>query len=376
MRAEFRNAIERAALELATAEQVEMRYQLEADVRRLQAEREEELEKQEWERILRMVEKDVEEETDEELGPWELTPDLLEEVDDVLGDVPKTAADYLRIALGDNATGMDIVGDMNVLDEDLVQNAFDAAIEQQKGKEPRSMLSFLGLDSSSLTKSVYSGDGARLSGMPFNPTRDSGLSSGGDGWSDDTSDEARKQRIEKQIEEDYNFLVARSTMLAHAAYKQGRSPFPNKGHKVPWELVERKVLHLQNSILRVRDPPSDGSVCGSVEDDVRAALRLPETSMWVGSKANPREGTMEGKGGDKATDTQGSSRLLSSVMSDVVGAGDAKRSNKTKESVVVSIGAQGVDVQRAPMSRCSRALSLLWRCSCWLVCILLIKAAS
>jgi len=151
LRAQGRRAVERAALELAAAEQVELKYKLEADVLRLQAERDEVLEKEEWERILRLVEKDVEKEGDEEPGPWELTPDLLEEVEDVFQDSAKSAADYLRIALGDNTTGMDIIGEMRMLDDDLVQDAFDAAIEEQKGKEPKGVLGLLrkGLSGSS-----------------------------------------------------------------------------------------------------------------------------------------------------------------------------------------------------------------------------------
>ena len=50
----------------------------------LQAKRDEEVEKEQWARILSKVNEDVDSDLDEEPGPWELTPDMLEEVDEVL----------------------------------------------------------------------------------------------------------------------------------------------------------------------------------------------------------------------------------------------------------------------------------------------------
>lgn len=421
LRADGRNVVERAAIELAAAEQVEKRYRLEVDLRRLQAEREEELEKEEWDRILRMVEKDLRQETDEEPGPWELTPDLLAEMEEVFSNTPDTH--YLRIALGDHATGKDIVGEMTALDDDLVQNAFDTAIEQQKEKGPKSMLSFLGLDFSSLSTSVD--DGAQPSGLPLDPAWDSGLSKSDDVGpsSDDRSDDAsfmvRKFRLEKQVEEDYKFLVMRSRMLAERAYLQGRAPFPfpnsSTGHKVPWELVERRMLELQNSILRGRDPPQDcdKTVCRSAQDDdvqagaldeeAREALRLPDTSMWMpGRMDHAGRGDVGGGGGwgngEGATgrsDSEVSQGVASSIdikdlKSSDEGAGGssaadmASDANANNQSVVVSIGAQGVDIQGAtsPMSRCCAfacAFSLratvsareARSCSCSCSCLLL-----
>lgn len=146
LHAEHRREVERAALALAITEQVELRYRLQKEVKQLQTKRDEELEKDQWERILRAVEQDVDTEL-KEPGAWELTPDLLDEADYVFG---KRKSPYLRIALGDNETagGVDVLGRMGELDDGAVQQAFDAAIMQQMDKKKREsgLLEFLNAD--------------------------------------------------------------------------------------------------------------------------------------------------------------------------------------------------------------------------------------
>jgi len=261
LEAERNRLVERAALELAVAEQVEGKLLVQKAVELLKAQREEEVEKEEWDRILRKVENSVDDDSMEEPGPWELAGDLLKEADDVFGEALESP--YLRIALGDNETGgVNVVGKMNELDIGSVQNAFDAVIQQQKDKQPKGLLSFLGLDSSS--------------------------SGGGMPWRESTnllptnlkSFEMRRAAIDRQIAEDYAFLVVRSEQLADLEYSQGRSRFARKGHKVPWELVQSEVRLLQSAILREGDP-SGTSSSGRRAADVRQALRLPETSAWM-----------------------------------------------------------------------------------------------
>ena len=262
LEAERNRPVERAALELAVAEQVEGKLLVQKAVELLKAQREEEVEKEEWDRILRKVENSVDDDSMEEPGPWELAGDLLKEADDVFGEALESP--YMRIALDDNETGgVNLVGKMNELDIGSVQNAFDAVIQQQKDKQPKGLLSFLGLDSSS--------------------------SGGGMPWRESTnllptnlkSYETRRAAIDRQIAEDYAFLVVRSEQLADLEYSQGRSRFARKGHKVPWELVQSEVRLLQSAILREGDPASGTSSRGRRAADVRQALRLPDTSAWM-----------------------------------------------------------------------------------------------
>jgi hypothetical protein len=125
------------------------------------------------------------------------------------------------------------------------------------------------------------------------------------------------------------------------------------------------VLELQNSILRERDPASRAAARAKrAQDDVRQALRLPETSAWT--SASPTSKDAGASRGAKRLDAssrdissriaadaaegssaegKGVSRLLSSVMSEVAG----KQGTRTQNSsMMVTIGADGVDVQRGP----------------------------
>jgi len=179
LHAEHRREVERAALALAITEQVELRYRLQKSVKQLQTKRDEELEKDQWERILRAVEQDVDTEL-KEPGAWELTPDLLDAADYVFG---KSKSPYLRIALGENETagGVDVLGRMSSLDDGAVQQAFDAAITQQMDKKKRGsgLLDFLNADIFAAARSGSSKLDTRadldvLAGAPTLP----GLSSG------------------------------------------------------------------------------------------------------------------------------------------------------------------------------------------------------
>ena len=178
LRAEQRQEVERAALALAITEQVELRYRLQKEVKQLQTKRDEELEKDQWERILRAVEQDVDAEL-KEPGAWELTPDLLDEADYVFG---KSKSPYLRIALGENETagGVDVLGRMGELDDGAVQQAFDAAITQQMDKKKREsgLLEFLNADIFAAARSGSSKLDTRadldvLAGAPTLPGRSS-----------------------------------------------------------------------------------------------------------------------------------------------------------------------------------------------------------
>lgn len=227
-----RRGAERAALELAFAEQVERKYMVQKSIRQLQAKRDEEVEKEQWARILSKVNEDVDSDLDEEPGPWELTPDMLEEVDEVLEGM--VASDYLRVALGANATGggVDVLGRLGEIDEGTVQSAFDAAIREQEEKRPKGLLERLGLDArrgSSSSDDIFWGSGRQKPPAPASAS------------SKKTFEEHRYE-IETQIEQDYAFLELRSARLADRAHAQGRGRFPVKGHKVPWELIEREVL--------------------------------------------------------------------------------------------------------------------------------------
>ena len=125
------------------------------------------------------------------------------------------------------------------------------------------------------------------------------------------------------------------------------------------------MLELQNSILRERDPaPRAAARAKRAQDDVRQALRLPETSAWI--SASPTSRDAGASRGAKRLDSssrdvssriaadaaegssaegKGVSRLLSSVMSEVAG----KQGTRTQNSsMMVTIGADGMDVQRGP----------------------------
>lgn len=125
------------------------------------------------------------------------------------------------------------------------------------------------------------------------------------------------------------------------------------------------MLELQNSILRERDPaPRAAARAKRAQDDVRQALRLPETSAWVSASPTSKDdGASRGaKGLDASSrdvssriarnaaegssaEGKGVSRLLSSVMSEVAG----KQGTRTQNSsMMVTIGADGMDVQRGP----------------------------
>ena len=129
------------------------------------------------------------------------------------------------------------------------------------------------------------------------------------------------------------------------------------------------MLQLQNAILRERDPaPPRGAAARAKpgkkdanKDDVRQALRLPETSAWVSASATSKAeaasrdatsriatDTAEGSSAERVSESEskGLSRLLASVMSEVVGEEGALPQNS---SMVVTIGVDGVDVQRGPM---------------------------
>jgi hypothetical protein len=227
-----RAGTDRAALELAVAEQVERRYMVKKSIQQLQAKRDEEVEKEQWARILSRVNADVGSDLEEEPGPWELTPDLLEEVDDVFGD--EVASPYLRLALGANETGggVDVLGRLDEIDDGIVQSAFDTAIREQDEKRPKGLLEQLGLGLGLDFGRWSAGSDEILWGGRQKPAEKAIASK---------TFEESKDEIEAQIEEDYAFLVLRSARLADSAYSQGRARFPVKGHKVPWELIVREV---------------------------------------------------------------------------------------------------------------------------------------
>ena len=74
-------AAQRAALQLAAAQQVELRLKVQKTLEHLQAKRAEAVEKEEWDRVLQMVSDTLTEELETEPSPWELSPDLLEEAE-------------------------------------------------------------------------------------------------------------------------------------------------------------------------------------------------------------------------------------------------------------------------------------------------------
>lgn len=124
------------------------------------------------------------------------------------------------------------------------------------------------------------------------------------------------------------------------------------------------MLELQNSILRERDPAPAAARAKRAQDDVRQVLRLPETSAWI--SASPTSKDAGASRGAKRLDAssrdvssriaadaaegssaegKGVSRLLSSVMSEVAGKQGMRTQNS---SMMVTIGADGMDVQRGP----------------------------
>jgi len=246
-----RAGTERAALELAVAVQVERKYMLKKSIQQLQAKRDEEVEKEQWARILSRVNEDVGNDLEEEPGPWELTPDLLEEADDVFGDA--VPSPYLRLALGANETGggVDVLGRLDEIDDRIVQSAFDAAIREQDEKRTKGLLEQLGLGLGLDFRRWSAGSDEIFWGGRQKPAEKASASK--------TFEESRDE-IEAEIEENYAFLVLRSARLADSAYSQGRGRFPVKGHKVPWELIERQV-HLPLTPTLVTCPPTPHKEC-------------------------------------------------------------------------------------------------------------------
>ena len=328
-----------AELELSLSEQVVQRYRVQKVLEELNATRVQQVEKEEWERILRMVEDEVVTDIDEEPGPWELSPDLQEEAEFLFSG--KDRSPYLKIDFGDEGKGVDVLGSMKTIDSAVVQKAFDDALNEQQKKAPKTFLeNLLGFDplksSSSSSSSSSSLDWGIGPGKLAEPI--------------DRSYEARRELIELEIEEDYQFLVQRSAQLADKAWHQGQARFPREGHMVPWEVVEREVLALQNELLRLRDPPASRAAREEKEafDKMRNALRLPEESAWAPLKTDSAgEGAVSTSGKDEGSESKGMARLLSSVMSDVIGRGDGAGRN---DSMVISIGVGGLDVQRGPLS--------------------------
>ena len=324
-------AAQRAALQLAAAQQVELRLKVQKTLEHLQAKRAEAVEKEEWDRVLQMVSDTLTEELETEPSPWELSPDLLEEAELVFSG---GSSPYMNIALGDKEGGVDIVGTTTLdLDDGVVQRAFDDAIAAQKEMQPKTFLENL---------------------IGYDPLKER-LESSYLNWKTDPSIrlppadtfEARKELIELQIEDDYNFLVQRSATLADKAYAEGRARFSRKGHRVPWEVVQREVLVLQNSLLRLRDPISQqrgtDSAKGAADESVRKALRLPEDSAWAPlNSAEVGKGALGARNGEQGKgDDQGISNLLSSVMSEVVG-----EDQHNESAIVLSIGSRGVELER------------------------------
>ena len=131
------------------------------------------------------------------------------------------------------------------------------------------------------------------------------------------------------------------------------------------------MLELQNSILRERDPaPRAAARAKRAQDDVRQALRLPETSAWI--SASPTSRDAGASRGAKRLDSssrdvssriaadaaegssaegKGVSRLLSSVMSEVAGKQGARSKNSSMMVTIGTDGIHGMDgmhVQRGP----------------------------
>eukprot|EP00961_Rhodomonas_salina_P111161 1495852-Rhodomonas_salina.2 len=129
-------SVKRAELAVRLAEQEEMYLKTKKEIENLELDKREVREKELWDKILQSVEADTDEV--EEYSPWEIDPSMATAVEDVMTSTLRGTNTYARIALGENNTGVDIVGRMEALDSSSIQSRFLDVIEEQKDKAPAS----------------------------------------------------------------------------------------------------------------------------------------------------------------------------------------------------------------------------------------------